>query len=126
MLFPNENISANVSSKSSQRWLFLQVQKLFPGEEIVEDYFHSEISRKTGFHVQFDVYLVKKKIAFEYQGKQHYEDVPEIFSSVELYKYRDKEKRILCKEFGIKLIIIPYWWDTTAESLIEALGKEIV
>ena len=115
---PSVNLSKLdvISNRSSQRFLFLQIQKLFPQEEIVEDYYHSEISRKSSFAVQFDVYLVKKKIAFEYQGKHHYEDIPS-FGPVELYKQRDKEKINLCNEYGIKLIIIPYSWDNTIESL---------
>ena len=103
--------------RSSQRWLFLQIQKLFPGEEIVEDYFHSELSRKTGYSVQFDVFLVDKNIAFEYHGQQHYEDNPYNFAPLEMYKKRDFEKEKLCSEFGIQLIIVPYWWDNMLDSL---------
>ena len=117
---PNIKFSNNFK-RSNQRWLFLQVQKLFPGEEIVEDYFHSEISRKTGFPVQFDIFLIHKKTAIEYHGKQHYEDIPSKFSPIELYKNRDNEKIKLCKEFGIQLIIIPYWWDNNFHSLQSTL-----
>ena len=108
------------NKRSSQRWLFLQIQKLFPHEEIVEDYFHSDISRKTGFPVQFDVFLLDKNVAFEYHGQQHYEDIP-VFAPLEMYKSRDKEKEELCKRHGIHLIIIPYWWDNRFDSLKETL-----
>ena len=111
--------------RSSQRWLFLQVQKLFPGEEIVEDYFHSDISRESGFSVQFDVFLIKRNIAIEYHGKQHYEDIPAAFSSLDLYKNRDFEKERLCVKYGIQLIIIPFWWDNKIESLKETLNSKI-
>ena len=111
--------------RSSQRWLFLQIQKLFPGEEIVEDYFHSEISRQTGFNIQFDVFLVQKNIAFEYHGKQHYEDIPSLFAPLEMYKSRDEEKQKLCKQFGIQLIVIPYWWDNSLDSLSSEITKHI-
>lgn len=30
---------------------------------------------------------------------------------------RDKEKEMLCKKYGIKLITIPYWWDNKIDSL---------
>ena len=113
----NLNLENKLGKRSSQRWLFLQVQKLFPGEEIVEDYFHSELSRESGFSVQFDIYLIERKIAFEYHGGQHYIDLPEAFSSLEMYKLRDKEKEILCLKYGIKLIVIPYWWNNSLESL---------
>ena len=105
------------NSRASQRWLFLQIQKLFPCEEIIEDYFHSGISRESGFHVQFDIFILNKNIAFEYHGKQHYEDMPAAFAPVELYQLRDKEKKELCDEFNIKLIVIPFWWDNSLESL---------
>ena len=112
--------------RSSQRWLFLQVQKIFPGEEIVEDYFHSAISRKTGSPVQFDIFIVKKDIAFEYHGLQHYEDIAGTgFGPLEMYQSRDREKEILCSQFGVQLIVIPYWWDNTLESLKATLKSKI-
>ena len=110
--------------KSSQRWLFLQIQKLFPGQEIVEDYFHSGISRETGVPIQFDIFLIGRNIAFEYHGKQHYEEIPSAFASMEMHKNRDLEKQHLCKKYGIRLIIIPYWWDNKLESLKETLNKQ--
>ena len=110
------NLNPNFK-RSSQRWLFLQVQKLFPHEEIVEDYFHSELSRESGCSIQFDIFLIHKKIAFEYHGEHHFEDIPSGFAPVEMYKNRDKEKANLCEKFGIKLIIIPYWWDCKLDSL---------
>ena len=114
-------ISGSFHKRSSQRWLFLQVQKLFPGEEIVEDYFHSEISRISGSNVQFDIFMIERNIAIEYHGKQHYEDIPGGFGSVETYKQRDTEKQKLCKQHNIQLIVIPYWWNNKIDSLRETL-----
>ena len=126
LLHPNQLNVKQVFKRSSQRWLFLQVQKLFPHEEIVEDYFHSELSRKTGSTVQFDVFLIKKNIAIEYHGKQHYEDIPAGFATLEQYNNRDNEKLKLCKEYGIEIIVIPYWWDNKIDSLREALKKYLL
>ena len=125
---PGENMDDFInnsagSKRSSQRWLFLQLQKLFPGEEIIEDYFHSELSRNSGFSVQFDIFLSHRNIAFEYHGIQHYEDLPVAFSPVEMYQNRDQEKIKLCKQFGIHLIIIPYWWDNNLESLRDTINS---
>src|SRR5690242_860134 len=42
-----------------------------------------------------------------------------LFSYDEL-KYvqsRDRKKKVICKEQGISLIIIPYWWDRKIESI---------
>ena len=113
------------NKRSSQRWLFLQIQKLFPHEEIIEDYFHPEISRESGYSVQFDIYLIHKKIAIEYHGKQHYEDIPSGFAPLEMNKIRDIEKQKLCSKYGIQLIIIPYWWDNKLDSLKETLNSTI-
>ena len=113
----NSKFNHKFSSRSSQRWLFLQIQKLFPGEEIVEDYFHSELSRQTGCTIQFDIFIVKYNIAFEYHGKHHYEDIPSAFATLEMYKCRDNEKIDLCEKFGIHLVTIPYWWDNKMDSL---------
>ena len=85
-------IAGSVHKRSSQRWLFLQIKNLFPNEEIVEDYFHSEIFRLSGLNVQFDIFMIERNIAIEYHGKQHYEDIPQAFSNVETYQYRDLEK----------------------------------
>ena len=111
--------------RSSQRWLFLQIQKLFPHDEIIEDYFHPEISRISGANVQFDIFMIERNIAIEYHGIQHYEDIPSAFSSSETYKHRDLEKQKLCSEHGIQLIVIPYWWDNKIESLKETLFSKI-
>ena len=111
------NKEGNNYSRSSQRWLFLQVQKLFPGEEIIEDYYHSDISRESGISVQFDIFLINKNIAFEYHGQQHYGDIPSGFAPIEIYQDRDKEKLRLCKKYGIHLVVIPYWWDNSLDTL---------
>ena len=118
-------ISGSTHKRSSQRWLFLQIQKLFPQEEIVEDYFHSEISRLSGANTQFDIYMVQRNIAIEYHGKQHYEEIPSAFASLETYKQRDIEKGKLCEKYGIQLIVIPYWWDNKLDSLRTFLYSKI-
>ena len=51
------------------------------------------------------------KIAFEYQGRQHYEYIEcwnETTEDFEKRKERDKEKVIMCKENNVVLIVIPY------------------
>ena len=45
--------------------------------------------------------MIERNIAIEYHGKQHYEDIPQAFNSVETYQHRDIEKEKLCKEHGI-------------------------
>ena len=128
--FPEENWEKQKLSKndkrSNQRWLFLQVEKLFPNDEIIEDYFDDNLSRLSGFSIQFDIFIPSKKMAFEYHGKQHYEDMhSQSFGSLELYKNRDVEKKRICKQSNISLIIVPYWWDNHLESLQELMNQAL-
>ena len=109
-------IERSPNKRSSQRWLFLQIQKLFPDEELVEDYYHSELSRISGVTIQFDIFMINRNIAIEYHGKHHYEDIPS-FGSLETYKHRDLEKEMLCEQHNIQLIVIPYWWNNKMNSL---------
>ncbi len=64
--------------------------------------------------------LSKEKLAFEYQGQQHYYDVHALGSQW-FQKQRDQEKRELCKKKEIRLIEIPYWWDFKKSSLITTI-----
>ncbi len=53
-----------------------------------------------------DIYIPNEKIAFEYQGQQHYEAI-DFWGGEEGFKYRqklDEQKRKLCKENNVKLI----------------------
>lgn len=57
-------------------------------------------------HQSLDIFLPEEKIAFEYQGVQHYKPV-EVFGGEEHFekqKVLDERKRLLCKENGVKLI----------------------
>jgi hypothetical protein len=62
--------------------------------------------------MELDVYLPSLSLAFEYQGIQHYEDKFYFGTASREYSQRDKEKRAACKEIGITLIEVPYWWDS--------------
>lgn len=72
---------------------------------------------------EIDVAVPSLNLAFEYQGEQHYEsnqlygEVLSVFSfffilfKSESVKKKDSRKLDLCKEEGITLIQVPYWWD---------------
>ena len=66
---------------------------------------------KTNRKLELDGYNSDLKIAFEYQGHQHYE-FPNTFHRTEKnfrdQLYRDQYKRKRCNELGIYLISIPY------------------
>lgn len=61
-------------------------------------------------------------VASEYQGEQHYHEVP-IFGPLEVMQRRDAEKRRLCEEMGVRLVEVPYWWDGQLASLACTLHR---
>jgi len=65
--------------------------------------------------MEFDIFIPSLSIAFEYQGEQHYSEV-ECMITTDI-ALRDKEKQDVCKEAGVTLIEIPYWWNFSRDSL---------
>jgi hypothetical protein len=66
------------------------------------------INPKTSQPLQLDCYSEELKLAFEYNGAQHYQPV-ELFGGQEAFeqqKYRDDIKRERCKQLGIRLVEI--------------------
>tara|TARA_Y100000034_G_scaffold126705_1_gene178347 strand:- start:5106 stop:5891 length:786 start_codon:yes stop_codon:yes gene_type:complete len=79
----------------------------------------------TNQNLELDGYSPKLKIAFEYNGKQHYQPV-DIFGGESSFKSqirRDELKKQLCKNNNIKLIIIPYFWNGTESEIIKILQE---
>lgn len=86
--------------------------------EVFESYFNKEFKMvwpdwligPKGWPLQLDGYNEELKIAFEYNGKQHYK--PTIFlKDTEAIKYQqecDALKIKICQEKGITLVIVPY------------------
>ena len=122
IVYPDKNWSLRKfkirDKRSAQWWLFLQISKLFPDDEVIEEYNHQEMTRHSGQNVELDIFIPNRKLAVEYHGIHHYKDTA-AFGPIELYTERDKEKKRLCEKFGVELIVVPYWWDNTMESLIK-------
>lgn len=73
--------------------------------------FNNLIFPETKALLRFDFYLENEgnKIAIEYQGKQHYEDIEFFQGNLKYVQDRDNFKKEYCKNNNIKLIEIPYW-----------------
>ena len=95
-----------------QRILFIFTQKIFKKYLQYENYKHPHLNA-----LEFDVFIPSLNLAIEYQGEQHYNDIPAGFESLESNQLRDKRKEQLSFDNLIKIIYIPYWWDQTLPSL---------
>eukprot|EP01118_Nematostelium_gracile_P011816 TRINITY_DN4258_c0_g1_i6.p1 TRINITY_DN4258_c0_g1~~TRINITY_DN4258_c0_g1_i6.p1 ORF type:complete len:738 (+),score=126.67 TRINITY_DN4258_c0_g1_i6:54-2267(+) len=101
------------SSKSSQRELASVIRALFPHSKIVEEYRDTQNE-----YIELDLFLPKERLAFEYQGEQHFRNIFE--HDQDKFKNqlnRDERKRRYCQQHGITLIEIPFWWDGKTESI---------
>ncbi len=77
--------------------------------------------------LELDGYCEELKLAFEYNGEQHYKK--SFNYSLEKFKElqnRDKLKQKICKTLGIKLIIIPYYVENKKEFILNSLKDSII
>jgi hypothetical protein len=101
-----------------QKDLYRMVRSVFQGHDVHWKYWHPElVFEASGSKMQLDIFVPDDGIAFEYQGRQHYEPIP-LFDgedALQDVRRRDEEKRRACMEAGITLIEVPYTWDRTRE-----------
>jgi hypothetical protein len=68
------------------------------------------INPETGYRLELDGYCEELALAVEYNGKQHYARTGFHRTENDLTRqqYRDKVKREICQQRGIRLIVVPY------------------
>lgn len=104
-----------------QTALTMIMQKLLPGEEIINEY-------HIGDKLRLDVYCPSYKIAAEYHGRQHFFYTGRFFESkyeFEEAKKRDIKKVQWCKENGIALIVFRYNDSLTESSVYDRMLEAI-
>ena len=107
------------TKKFNQRLLFLFIQQIYNKFYLIENFRHSMIES-----LEFDIFIPALNLAMEYQGEQHYDDIPGGFGLLEIYKDRDSVKDLLSQSLQIQLISIPYWWDQTSDSLRNSIKSQ--
>eukprot|EP00011_Vannellida_sp_DIVA3-517-6-12_P004582 CAMPEP_0114616892 /NCGR_PEP_ID=MMETSP0168-20121206/6919_1 /TAXON_ID=95228 ORGANISM="Vannella sp., Strain DIVA3 517/6/12" /NCGR_SAMPLE_ID=MMETSP0168 /ASSEMBLY_ACC=CAM_ASM_000044 /LENGTH=845 /DNA_ID=CAMNT_0001828017 /DNA_START=15 /DNA_END=2549 /DNA_ORIENTATION=- len=121
--FDVTEINKNVK-KAVQRQMFMCSQRLFRGLEVVEDYRSEKLTGAEGQwprrSLELDVYVPELELGIEYNGEHHYIENA-FFGGLELYQQRDAAKRRICDSKGIKLLVVPYWWDNTFQSFVASL-----
>lgn len=95
--------------------------------EIFESIFQKPFKKTRSMlegRLELDGYNDELKLAFEYQGEQHYKPVfhYQTWDSVMKTQERDRRKKKLCKQRGIRLIVIPY---TKARKLEEFIKEQL-
>jgi hypothetical protein len=89
----------------SETILFHIIESLYPEKEILRHY------RPTWLEgLELDIFIPEEKLAFEYQGIQHFIAVEHWGGQKQLDKQQehDARKKRLCEEFEIRLICINY------------------
>lgn len=87
------------------------LESLYPGYKFPSTRPDWLINPKTGKSLELDGYCEELKLAFEYNGEQHYIYPNKFHKSVREfldYKRRDIIKRKLCDLHGVYLLVIPY------------------
>jgi len=102
----------------SETTMFRNLQEIFPEHEVIH---HGKPDWLGRMHL--DVYIPEIKIAFEYQGKQHFTAVNYFGGeeSLEKTQARDKEKARLCSENDLKLFYINEGEDFSVNTLKKML-----
>lgn len=93
------------AKRSMQRWLRVQLLSLLPpGEQVLEDVAPDWLRfQKSGAKMELDLYVPRLRLAFEYQGAHHYDDIP-FFGFVHQYRARDEAKAQACEAANVTLI----------------------
>lgn len=98
------------------------MQLLFRDEVLLENFLYQD---RDANRFELDVWLPHSKIAFEYQGEQHYHNLEQIFGKtnrLSSYIARDQRKMTVLKE-EISLVTVPCWWDGSLDSLKSILSE---
>lgn len=109
-------------SKGAQQLLEI-VQSIFPNQTVVKEY---NIADRGALFL--DIFLPHLNIAFEYDGRQHYEYNEHFHGSREAFlaaKKRDVAKTIACEQNDITLVRIRYDDPMTREFILERIDEAL-
>ena len=119
-----ENIICR-NKKSVQRLLFAFTQKIYPSLLIFENYFHPKLISIDNSILELDIYIPALQLTLEYQGEQHYDDMPAAFAMSEFLQRRDEIKERIASDYALKIVYIPFWWDHSLSSLQSSLQSSV-
>lgn len=112
MVYPEHQFQST-KLNATQKHLFDIVEKYFHGQKVLMEARPKELKfQGSKWPLQLDIYLPDLRLAFEYQGEQHFR-VNQMYKrqQLDVQQQKDEEKRKICKENNITLIEVPYWWN---------------
>ena len=107
------------SKWKSEALVFELCQKIYGTDNVIFQYSPSFLGQ-----MSYDVFIISKNTAIEYQGKQHFEPV-EFFGGQEHFEkqiVRDKLKKELSAKYKIKLVYIDYKETICEQTIIDKVG----
>ena len=108
----------------SEQLMFQLITQMFPKKPVYYQY-RADFLKQGNSQLSYDVFIPSLHLAFEYQGKQHFEPI-DFFGGkdgFEKQQWRDKQKLKLSIENHITLVYINYWDDLNIQ-LIQQRIKE--
>eukprot|EP00026_Physarum_polycephalum_P000469 Phypoly_transcript_00470.p1 GENE.Phypoly_transcript_00470~~Phypoly_transcript_00470.p1 ORF type:complete len:781 (-),score=102.87 Phypoly_transcript_00470:244-2586(-) len=97
-IFPNENINVNTRKQSELKY-----------------------ASHSSHQLELDVWLPEQNICFEFQDPYHYVTSWYYQQSVKQQQYQDNEKWNVVRNTGLRLVVIPCWWDGSLKRLMATI-----
>eukprot|EP01114_Cavostelium_apophysatum_P020377 TRINITY_DN6808_c0_g1_i1.p2 TRINITY_DN6808_c0_g1~~TRINITY_DN6808_c0_g1_i1.p2 ORF type:complete len:307 (-),score=68.94 TRINITY_DN6808_c0_g1_i1:1254-2174(-) len=110
----------------AQRFLYSTIVAMLPSNtEVLFNYLHPSAKFESAHKgMELDIFIPSIRLAFEYQGSQHYKQARMNFAPLEEQQARDRQKKAAFDAIGIRIVEIPYWWDFKQESLLEQIDAQ--
>lgn len=102
---------------------------ILPEADYIDNGYYSWMLSPKGSPLQLDRYYPDLKLAFEYNGRQHYEYNSYMHKDEAAFEYLqrcDLKKRRDCRRKGITLITVKYTKKVTSEYLLKRLYESDV
>ena len=105
----------------SETMLYHIIKEIYPNIEVLRHYRPAWLDG-----LELDIYIPSKKLAFEYQGIQHFQAVEHWGgqAKLEIQKEHDNRKKRICEEKGICLICINYDEELTNDYVAKKIAIE--
>ena len=107
----------------SETMLYHIIEEIYPNVEILRHYRPKWLEG-----LELDIYIPNKKLAFEYQGLQHFQAVEHWGGKekLKIQKEHDERKKRICEEKGIYLICINYDEELTNDYIRKRISLEVI